>query len=126
MTLEIFKVFTPDRGPSQRSASQNVDTLVPDGRGPSSYGGSHVSPPGRSSRARRGAHVRAGGVQGSVSGHRSTARGQAAVSWRRVDDEELEARLDAEYDELSAMGYARLSVRQKILQELSEICKRWS
>ena len=42
----------------------------------------------------------------------STARGRAAVSRRRVDDDGLEVRLFAEYDEPSAIGYARLSTRQ--------------
>ena len=55
-----------------------------------------------------------------------TARGGAAVSRRRICCEDLQASLNAEYDELSAIGYARLSRRQmdrldEILQELNEI-----
>ena len=45
---------------------------------------------------------------------------------RRVDYEDLQASLNAEYEELSAIGYARLSRQQmdpldEILQELNEI-----
>ena len=39
--------------------------------------------------------------------HGSTARGGAAVSQRRVDFEDLQASLNAENDEISAIGYAR-------------------
>ena len=69
-------------GDSQRSAAQNVDIPVPDGRGTSCYGGLQVSPPGQSSRARRGAHVRGRGVQGSVPGQSSPALGRADVRGR--------------------------------------------
>ena len=59
----------------------------------------------------------------------STARGGAVVSRWRVDYEDLQASLNAEYDEISAIGYARLSRRQmdrldEILQELNEIDRK--
>ena len=92
--------FPPRQG-SQRTVGQTIDIPV--------------------SRTRHG-----GDLPGFHLEQGSTARGGATVTRRRIYYEDLQASLNAEYDELSAIGYARLSRWQmdrlhEILQELNEI-----
>ena len=122
-------------GPRQWTVEQNVGILIPFGGRP--LHGFHT---GQSStpfteqlvdtgdlrlfHPRQGSSQRSAAQNVDIPVLQSRARGWAAVSRRRVDDDELEARLEADCAELSAIGYSRLSLRQmdrldEILQELN-------
>ena len=133
--------FFPEQSPSaQHSVEQNVDIPVPGAqgfllgqgstafRGSGGRGGHQGLLPGQSSTAFGGA-ARRGGHQGFHPEQGSTACGGADVSRLRVEEEEVQARLEAEQVALLAIGPELLSPQQmdrltEVLRALVEIGRR--